>query len=152
LRVVPGKDYFCSGIWNIVNTDPYFHNKIFHEITLKNTQFKMESPRLAKLIEFLKNEPNDAFLQYALATEYLRLNNIDQALFYYENLVSNHASYVGTYYHLGKLYESLGRKDDAIITYENGMKIAMEIRDMHALSELQGVHRLATGAFEDDDF
>jgi hypothetical protein len=33
----------------------------------------MERSRLEKLLEFLKNEPDDEFLQYALATEYLRL-------------------------------------------------------------------------------
>jgi tetratricopeptide (TPR) repeat protein len=112
----------------------------------------MELSRLEKLLEFLQNEPEDEFLQYALATEYLRLNNTEKALQYYEQLVKNHPDYVGTYYHLGKLYEALSRKDDAISTYKKGMETAKRKRDNHAFSELQAVYREATGWDEDDDY
>lgn len=108
----------------------------------------MQTDRLQKLLEFLKNEPDDEFLLYALATEYVRLNQTDTALSYYERLVRDHPSYVGTYYHLGKLYEALNRKQDAITTYENGMKIARAARDNHALSELQGVYNELNDDFE----
>ncbi|MEN0056621.1 MAG: tetratricopeptide repeat protein [Mucilaginibacter sp.] len=111
----------------------------------------MELSRLDKLLEFIKNEPNDEFLKYALATEYLRINQVDKALYYYEDLIVNHPGYVGTYYHLGKLYEALNRKQDAITTYENGMKVTKEKRDNHAFSELQAVYRQAVGIEEDDD-
>ena len=100
----------------------------------------MQVDRLTKLLEFYKNEPDDPFLLYALATEYLRLNQADTALNYYERLTIDHPNYVGTYYHLGKLYEALNRKDDALKTYETGIKTAREARDNHSLSELQGVY------------
>ena len=111
----------------------------------------MQSNRLEKLLEFLQNEPEDEFLLYALATEYLRLNETDKALQYYETLVNNHPNYVGTYYHLGKLYEALSRKPDAISTYEKGMEVAKKKRDNHAFSELQAIYRQATG-WDDDDY
>jgi tetratricopeptide (TPR) repeat protein len=111
----------------------------------------MQVNRLEKLLEFLKNEPDDEFLLYALATEYLRLNQADTALGYYERLVTDHPKYVGTYYHLGKLYEAINRKEDAISTYENGMKIARELRDNHALSELQSVYNQLNGFGDEDD-
>lgn len=111
----------------------------------------MEISRLDKLLEFIKNEPNDEFLKYALATEYLRLNEIDKSLAYYEDLVQNHPNYTGTYYHLGKLYEALNRKDDAIKTYEVGMEITKAKRDNHAFSELQAVWREAKGWDDDDE-
>src|ERR1700742_1952726 len=110
----------------------------------------MQISRLEKLLEFIKNEPDDPFLKYALATEYLRMNEPDKALAYYEDLINNHRNYTGTYYHLGKLYEALGRKQDAINTYEKGMEITKAKRDNHAFSELQAVYREAIG-YEDDD-
>ena len=112
----------------------------------------MQSDRLEKLLAFLENEPNDEFLLYALATEYLRLNDLAKALEYYERLVNDHPTYVGTYYHLGKLYEALNRKPDAILIYEKGMETAKKQRDNHAFSELQAVYREATGWEEDDDY
>ncbi|MDB5145564.1 MAG: tetratricopeptide repeat protein [Mucilaginibacter sp.] len=111
----------------------------------------MQLSRLDKLLEFLKNEPEDEFLQYALATEYLRLKETSKALQYYENLVNKHPDYVGTYYHLGKLYEALNRKPDAINIYERGMEIAKKKRDNHAFAELQTVYREASGIDEDDE-
>jgi|SRR5690606_21436226 len=108
------------------------------------------SHRLQQLIEFLKESPSDAFLVYALATEFLKLGHTEDALHHYEALVASHPDYVGTYYHLGKLYEALGRQTDAVVTYEQGMQAARKKRDMHALSELQAAYRMATGE-EDDD-
>ncbi|MFD1256102.1 tetratricopeptide repeat protein [Mucilaginibacter terrae] len=111
----------------------------------------MQDSRLHKLLQFLEDEPNDEFLQYALATEYLRLNDTDKALQYYEILVAGHPDYTGTYYHLGKLYETLGRKEDAIAIYQKGMLITRQKRDNHAFSELQSAYNQAAGLFDDDE-
>lgn len=113
----------------------------------------MQQTRLEKLLAFFNDEPNDEFLKYALATEYLRLNDTAKALEFYENLVSNNPAYVGTYYHLGKLYAALNRKPDAVFTYQKGMEVAQKANDLHAFSELQGVYRELTGwvdEYEDD--
>ena len=111
----------------------------------------MQNTRLQKLLEFYNNEPHDPFLKYALATEYIALNDLSSALIYFEDLILNHKEYVGTYYHLGKLYEKLDRKDDAIKTYEQGMLIARSARDNHAYSELQTVYNSAMGIDYEDD-
>ena len=100
----------------------------------------MSINRLERLLEFHKNEPNDPFLKYALATEYLRLNNPQKALYYYLELVNKHTDYVGTYYHLGKLYEQLLQQNDALKIYEQGIEVAKRIKDQHALNELLGVY------------
>ncbi|WP_419802936.1 tetratricopeptide repeat protein [Mucilaginibacter sp.] len=113
----------------------------------------MQQTRLDKLLAFFNDEPGDEFLKYALATEYLRLNDTEKALVFYEDLVNNHPAYVGTYYHLGKLYEALNRKPDAVFTYEKGMAVAQQKNDMHAFAELQGVYRELIGykdEYEDD--
>ncbi len=113
----------------------------------------MQQTRLDRLLAFFNDEPGDEFLKYALATEYLRLNDTQKALGFYEDLINNHPAYVGTYYHLGKLYEALNRKPDAVFTYEKGMEVARKANDLHAFSELQGIYRELTGSadeYEDD--
>lgn len=111
----------------------------------------MQSTRLQKLLEFHANEPNDPFLKYALATEYIAINDFNSALIYFEDLILNHKDYVGTYYHLGKLYEKLDRKEEAIKTYQQGMQVARTARDNHAFSELQSVYNSAMGLDYEDD-
>lgn len=97
--------------------------------------------RLNKLLDFLNENPGDPFLNYAVATEYLKLNNTALALDYYERLTKEHPDYVGTYYHLGKLYESLARRTDALKTYEAGIRAAQLARDANALRELQAARQ-----------
>lgn len=111
----------------------------------------MHHVRLQKLLDFLKNEPNDPFLKYALATEYLSQNDLEKALFYFDDLMTQHVDYVGTYYHAGKLYERLNRKPEAIQIYQKGMQIARKAGDNHAFSELQTVYNSAAGLDYEDD-
>jgi tetratricopeptide (TPR) repeat protein len=111
----------------------------------------MNSNRLQKLLNFIESEPNDPFLKYALATEYIALNDTNKALQYFEDLVANHKDYVGTYYHLGKLYEALNRKEEAIRTYQQGMLMARSANDNHAYAELQSVYNSVVGLNYEDD-
>ncbi len=111
----------------------------------------MHHIRLQKLLSFLENEPKDPFLKYAIATEYLSQNDLEKALFYYDELMTQHSDYVGTYYHAGKLYERLERKPEAILIYQKGMQIARKAGDNHAFSELQAVCNSALGLDYEDD-
>jgi len=111
----------------------------------------MQNTRLAKLLEFLESDPRDSFILYALATEYNSLDDKENAFAYYLKLVEEHPDYVGTYYHLGKLYEKDGQKEAAIAIYQKGMATARAKRDMHAFAELQGAYNSAAGLDYEDD-
>jgi tetratricopeptide (TPR) repeat protein len=111
----------------------------------------MQNDRLAKLFEFLSSDSNDPFVLYAIATEYNTINDTKNAFHYYLKLIVEHPTYVGTYYHLGKLYEKVNEKDKAIETYQTGMVKAREKRDMHAFSELQGAFNSASGLDYEND-
>lgn len=111
----------------------------------------MQNTRISKLLAFLDNEPNDSFVLYALATEYNAINDTKNAFYYYLKLINEHPTYVGTYYHLGKLYEKQGDKENAIATYQSGIAMARSKRDMHALSELQAAYHTAAGLDYEDD-
>lgn len=93
--------------------------------------------RLNKLLDFLQDSPDDPFLKYAIAMEYLKAGDTGRALDYFKKLTSEHADYVGTYYHLGKLYEQLDKPDQAREAYKKGMEIAGKAGDAHALAKLK---------------
>lgn len=96
--------------------------------------------RIEKIISFLKNSPNDLFLNHALALEYIKIGNDQLALECFNKNLETDPTYVATYYHLAKLYEHIQHKEQAILTYEQGIKIAQEAKDMHALSELRSAY------------
>jgi lipoprotein NlpI len=110
----------------------------------------MTSSRLDQLLEFYKEDPADPFTIYAIATEYLKID-IGKSRYYYELLLADHAGYVGTYYHAGKLYEQLGEKDKAEAVYKKGMQVSREMGQMHAFSELQQAYNKFMGLDYDED-
>ena len=105
----------------------------------------MSDDRLDKLRAFYEEDPEDPFTRFALAQEHLKHDNPDKALAFFEELVETDPDYVGTYYHLGKLYERLGRVDDALAVYEQGIKVAREQKAQKDLSELQDAKLKAEG-------
>jgi tetratricopeptide (TPR) repeat protein len=107
--------------------------------------------RLAALREFLREDPADAFTRFALAQELWKSGDHEQARRIFEELVAEQPEYVGTYYHLGKLYEELGRTGEAIRTYEEGIGRATAAGDPHARSELQSALLEARGIGFDDE-
>jgi Tfp pilus assembly protein PilF len=96
--------------------------------------------RIEKLKQFLQSTPNDAFLQHALALEYVKMGDDTAALELFENIVNQTPNYVGTYYHLAKLHERQGQTEQAIAVYEKGMAEAKAAKDNHAYNELQAAY------------
>jgi tetratricopeptide (TPR) repeat protein len=109
----------------------------------------MSSARLEQLQQFLAKTPNEPFILFAIAKEYEKLEQLQDALQYYEQLTQNAPDYVGTYYHLGKLLEQLGQDQKAFFTYKKGMEVAKNAGDNHSLAELAGA-KMELG--DDDDF
>lgn len=96
--------------------------------------------RIEKLKEFLQKQPDDSFLQHALALEYIKIADDATARNLFEGLLKKDPGYVGSYYHLGQLLERVGDREEALSVYEKGMKQAMAAKDNHALNELRAVY------------
>jgi tetratricopeptide (TPR) repeat protein len=94
--------------------------------------------RLQYLCNLLESSPNDAFVLFAIAKEHESAGDNVQALAFYLRLNETAPNYVGTYYHLGKLYEQQEDFNNAILTYKQGIEISRQAGDRHAMSELQG--------------
>lgn len=99
----------------------------------------MINQRIEQLLQWLDNEPNDAFLLYALATEYKNINVVT-AIKKFEELLQLHPTYLPSYYHLAQLYVDTQQAEKAEITFKKGIKLAQEQRELKALSELQSAY------------
>lgn len=94
--------------------------------------------RLKQLQQFLEQNPDDSFITFAIAKEYEKLGDMDNALAHYLSIESKDSDYVGLYYHLGKLYENQADTEKALLTYKKGMAVAKKANDNHAYNELAG--------------
>jgi Tfp pilus assembly protein PilF len=100
--------------------------------------------RIERLKELLKENPLDSFLHHALALEYIKTGDEDKARKLFERILEREPSYVGSYYHLAKLFERMGDKESAIRWYEMGMKEARKAGESHAYNELKSAYEELT--------
>ena len=94
--------------------------------------------RIEVLKGFLKDSPNDSFSRYALALEYVKAGQSDDALREFETVKKNDPDYLATYFHLGQLYQTLGHRHEAEKTLRAGITVAAKAGDEHTRSELEG--------------
>lgn len=93
--------------------------------------------RIEKLKNMLQDAPEDSFLKHALALEWIKRGDDAQAADLFHDILRKQKDYVGSYYHLGKLYERSGNLESAIATYRKGIGMATAAGDHHARNELQ---------------
>jgi hypothetical protein len=70
----------------------------------------MLTDRIMLLEEYLKEDPDDAFILYALALEYIKASSHDKAGEYFVKLREKHPDYLPMYYHYGKFFEKTNDK------------------------------------------
>lgn len=93
--------------------------------------------RIEKLKELLLENRDDAFLNHALALEYIKAGDDEKAAELFNAILEKDPDYVGSYYHLGKLLERRGDEPGAIAVYKKGMEIAQKLGAQHAYNELR---------------
>jgi Tfp pilus assembly protein PilF len=93
--------------------------------------------RIEILKGFLEQDPKDSFSRYALALEYVKLGQQDDARREFEFVRDSDPGYVATYFQLAQLYRNLGLRHDAEKTYRTGITVAAKAGDGHTQSELE---------------
>lgn len=93
--------------------------------------------RREKLEALLQAEPDDTFLQYALAKEYLAEGNHAQAISRFAALAEQHPEYVPTYLQWGQLLAELSEFDAAKHVVVRGIEQARRSGDDHAEGEMR---------------
>lgn len=96
--------------------------------------------RIEQLEQFVKEDPHDPFNLYALALEYSK-SDVRKAIETFNQLLNEHANYVPTYYHLGKLYVDTSENEKALAVFDAGIKVATDEKDNKALRELQSARQ-----------
>lgn len=96
----------------------------------------MTSQRIEKLQTMLKAEPNDAFCLYALAQEYDKIGDAENAIDHFDRTLAVNPGELYAYYHKARVLAAQDRVDEARATIESGFKQARSAGDDHAVSEL----------------
>lgn len=95
------------------------------------------STRIEALRSILQASPDNCFVRYGLAQEYVKAGDDPAALDEFVRILEIEASYQAAYYHAGKAYQRLGRLDEARAVFERGVEVSIVNGDLHARGELE---------------
>ena len=102
----------------------------------KKTINHVNSERLDYLLNQLKSEGKDPFLQYAVSMEYMN-HDREKALQVLEETREDFPEYLPLYYQLATLLEERDEIDKCKEVLKEGIKLANNQSDAKALGELQ---------------
>src|SRR5439155_26076416 len=94
--------------------------------------------RKEQLEAMLADFPEDAFLRYGLAMEYVSAGDDETAVRLLRELFAVDPGYVPAYLQAGHACWRLGRSDEAKEVYRQGITVAQQKGDLHASEEMRG--------------
>jgi tetratricopeptide (TPR) repeat protein len=92
--------------------------------------------RRQNLMEMLKKEPDDLFLNYALAVEFVGEGKYSEAETQFLKTLQLNKDYLPCYYQLGQTAEKLNKEETALEYYNRGAELAKQQNNNKALNEL----------------
>lgn len=99
----------------------------------------MNNKRLGHLKELLRHDPDDPFLHYGIAMEYVSMEKFGEALEAFDEIFQRFPNYVPNYYQFGKLLFETGSGDRSLSVLKTGIGVAQKAGDRHAASELSAL-------------
>jgi predicted Zn-dependent protease len=96
----------------------------------------MQRSRKDQIITMLESDPNDSFLQYALAIELEKEGNVKDAITALKELKNKDAEYLGLYLKLAQLLAEVNETEKAITVLQEGIQLAQRIGNRKAQGEL----------------
>ena len=96
-----------------------------------------QEDRKDQLLGMLQEEPDDEFLNYALALEYLRSKEYPLAASQLMRVLQLNENYIAAYYQIGKLHEILNENDAALKMYHEGRARALAKKDRKSAGEFE---------------
>ncbi|OWK38704.1 hypothetical protein [Fimbriiglobus ruber] len=100
-----------------------------------------KTPRMEQIEAMLVDDPDDAFLRYALSMEYTSLGDDESATRVLRELIALKADepYVPAFLQAGQSLMRLGREIEAAAVLRTGVEAARKAGDSHAQGEMQGL-------------
>ena len=95
-------------------------------------------PTREQLEELLKSDPDDVFLQYALAMAYVTEGNQGEGLERLQRVIERDPDYVAAYFQKGQILAEAGVIDEARTVISRGIEVAKKVGDSHAETEMSG--------------
>lgn len=87
----------------------------------------------------LEKQPDDPFLNYALAMEWLKEGSPVLAIQQFDRTISLDSGYLGAYFQKANTLVGEGRTADARTTLQSGIDAARKKQDSHAADEMKGL-------------
>jgi tetratricopeptide (TPR) repeat protein len=91
--------------------------------------------RIDMLVELLRKEPNDLFLNYALGLEYVAELSVKEAEAQFRKSLEINPDHIPSYYQLGKLFESQLKNSEALAFFKEGLEKAKQQKNNKAINE-----------------
>jgi len=88
------------------------------------------------VLQMLEKEPGDLFLNYALAQEYIGVDDFVNAELQLQKTLNLDLTYLPCYYQMGQVKEKLGDNAGAIEFYKKGIDLAKAQGNRKAQGEL----------------
>ena len=85
----------------------------------------------------LAEDPNNSFVRYGLAMEYMKSGGLEAAVSEFRSLQDSDPDYLAAYFHGGQTLERMGLVEEARDMYERGIEATKRTGDAHSRSELQ---------------
>lgn len=92
--------------------------------------------RREQLEEMLASDPDDVFLQYALAMECVSAGDVEDGLTRLAALNSAHPEYIAAWFQRGQALAGEGRSDEARDVLQQGIAEGKQVGDAHAVGEM----------------
>ena len=94
-------------------------------------------PSIEQIQKLLEAEPDDVFLNYSMAMEFVKADRVDEGVARFNRVMEIDPAYCAAYYHQGKTFLEAGRHDEAKDVLQRGMEAARQAGDGHSEGEMQ---------------
>lgn len=95
-------------------------------------------PKREQLEQMLQSNPDDLFLQYALAMACINEGDASAGLERLDEVLRRDPDYVAAWFQKGQLLAEEGQPDAAREALQRGIEVARKVGDAHAEEEMTG--------------